>query len=217
VTKRLNLGHARADYIIVDPMGGRLYGLGDAVIDVNTDTVMGHVAGGGGGYAIAADENRGFVRNGVLFDLKTLAVTGHVDAKGDGIRYDPFTHRAFTSFHTINAWGKLKDYTLVHELTHVWQYEKAGAIYMAQAVHAQISRGRGAYDYGGPAGLQAARTKGQGLTGFNREEQAQIVEDFYRIKNGIPPHVPGGTTSDLPLYAHFVKTVSTLTESQLLA
>ena len=128
-----------------------------------------------------------------------------------------FTKRAFTSFHTINAWGKLKDHTLVHELTHVWQYEKSGAIYMAQAVHAQISRGQGAYDYGGPAGLQAARTKGQGLTGFNREEQAQIVEDFYRIKNGIPPHVPGGTTADLPLYAHFVKTVSTLTESQLLA
>jgi len=103
VTKRLNLGHARADYIIVDPMGGRLYGLGDAVIDVNTDTVMGHVAGGGGGYAIAADENRGFVRNGVLFDLKTLAVTGHVDAKGDGIRYDPFTHRAFT-WEDKDAW-----------------------------------------------------------------------------------------------------------------
>ena len=32
----------------------------------------------------------------MVFDLKTLAVTGHVDAKGDGIRYDPFTHRAFT-------------------------------------------------------------------------------------------------------------------------
>jgi Domain of unknown function (DUF4157) len=128
-----------------------------------------------------------------------------------------FTKRAFTSFHTINAWGKLADYVLVHELTHVWQYENAGAIYMAQAVHAQISRGQGAYDYGGPAGLQAARAKAQGLTGFNREEQAQIVEDFYRIKHGIPPHVPGGTVSDLPLYAHFVKTVSTLTESQLLA
>ena len=31
-----------------------------------------------------------------MFDLKTLAVTGHVDTKGDGIRYDPVTHRAFT-------------------------------------------------------------------------------------------------------------------------
>jgi len=90
------LGHARADYIIVDPVGRRLYGLADKVIDVDKDTVIGSVVGGGGGYAIATDQNRGLVRNGVVFDLRTLAVTGHVDAKGDGIRYDPFTHRAFT-------------------------------------------------------------------------------------------------------------------------
>jgi DNA-binding beta-propeller fold protein YncE len=32
----------------------------------------------------------------VIFSLKTLAVTGHVDARGDGILYDPVTHRAFT-------------------------------------------------------------------------------------------------------------------------
>jgi hypothetical protein len=96
VVKRIALGPVRADYIIVDPVGRRLYGLGDKVIDVDRDTVVGTVAGGGGGYAIARDQNRGLVRNGVLFDLTTLAVTGHVDANGDGIRYDPVTHRAFT-------------------------------------------------------------------------------------------------------------------------
>lgn len=96
VVTRTVLGLARADYIIVDPVGRRLYGLGDKVIDVDRDSVIGTVVGGGGGYAIAADLNRGFVRSGVLFDLKTLAVTGHVDAAGDGIRYDPVTHRAFT-------------------------------------------------------------------------------------------------------------------------
>jgi DNA-binding beta-propeller fold protein YncE len=96
VVKRMVIGTARADYIIVDPVGRRLYGLADRVIDVDRDSVIGSVAGGGGGYAIAADQNRGLVRNGVIFDLKTLAVTGHVDANGDGIRYDPVTHRAFT-------------------------------------------------------------------------------------------------------------------------
>jgi len=96
VVKRLSLGNARADYIIVDPVGRRLYGLGDKVIDVDADSVVGTVAGGGGGYAIARDQNRGLVRNGVVFDLTTLAVTGHVDANGDGIRYEPVTHRAFT-------------------------------------------------------------------------------------------------------------------------
>jgi len=96
VVKRMALGHTGADYIIVDPVGRRLYGLGDVVIEVDRDTVIGTVAGGGGGYAIAADQNRGLVRNGVVFNLTTLAVTGHVDAHGDGIRYDPVTHRAFT-------------------------------------------------------------------------------------------------------------------------
>ena len=62
VVKRMVLGRARADYIIVDPVGRRLYGLGDMVFDVDKDTVIGTVAGGGGGYAIAHDENRGFVR-----------------------------------------------------------------------------------------------------------------------------------------------------------
>lgn len=95
VVKRIRLGRASADYIVVDPVGRRLYGLGDKVIDVDKDSVIGSVTGGGGGYAIAADQNRGLGRNGVVFDLKTLAVTGHVDAKADGITYDPFTHRAF--------------------------------------------------------------------------------------------------------------------------
>ena len=95
VIKTLNLGRSRADYIIVDTNGRRLYGLGDNVIDVDRDTVVGHVAGGGGGYAIADDENRGLVRNGIVFNLKTLAVEGHLDVKADGIRYEPVTHRAF--------------------------------------------------------------------------------------------------------------------------
>lgn len=103
VVKRLVLGHERADYIIVDPIGRRLYGMGDKVIDVDRDTVIGAVEGGGGGYAIAADQNRGLVRDGVVFNLKTLAVEGHVDTKGDGIRYDSFTHRAFT-WEGKNTW-----------------------------------------------------------------------------------------------------------------
>lgn len=53
-------------------------------------------AAAAGGYAIAADQHRGFVRRGVVFNLKTLAVEGHLDTRGDGILYDPVTHRAFT-------------------------------------------------------------------------------------------------------------------------
>jgi len=95
VVKTIDIGPARADYIIIDPDGRRLYGLGDKVIDVDHDSIVGMVEGGGGGYAIDREDNRGLVRNGTLFDLKTLAVTGHVDMKADGSRYDPVTHRAF--------------------------------------------------------------------------------------------------------------------------
>ncbi|MGA2382603.1 MAG: hypothetical protein ABSG61_04130 [Gemmatimonadales bacterium] len=104
VVKRTVLGRQRADYLVIDPTGRRLYGMGNLVINVDDDTVIGTVEGGGGGYAIAHDLNRGFVRNGTLFDLTTLAVTGHVDARGDGIRYEPVTHRAFT-WEGKDAWA----------------------------------------------------------------------------------------------------------------
>ena len=103
VVKRTVIGRARADYLVIDVAGRRLYGIGDKVIDVDGDTVAGTVAGGGGGYAIAHDLNRGLVRNGTVFVLTTLAVTGHVDASGDGIRYEPVTHRAFT-WRDKDAW-----------------------------------------------------------------------------------------------------------------
>jgi hypothetical protein len=97
VVKRVVIGPVSADYIIVDQVGRRLYGLGDRVFDVDKDTVIGNIKDGGGGYVIAADQNRGLVRNGVLFDLKTMAVTGRVDGmKADGVLYDPVTHRGFT-------------------------------------------------------------------------------------------------------------------------
>lgn len=113
------------------------------------------------------------------------------------------TKRDYTSFHTINCWGESPRDVLIHELTHVWQYERAGAIYMPQALHAQF-RGAG-YDYGGVRGLRAA---GCGLTGFNREQQAQIVQDFFRLRRGHP---------DIEVYASFVREVSTLTTTQLIA
>jgi hypothetical protein len=129
-----------------------------------------------------------------------------------------WTKREYTAFHTITGWGGIQDDTLIHELTHVWQYERAGAIYIAQALHAQITLGgTGAYDYNGVPGLQAAKSAGQSILSFNREQQAQIVQDFYRIKTGRSPIFGAGTPADLPLYAHFVKEVSTLTEAQLVA
>jgi Domain of unknown function (DUF4157) len=117
-----------------------------------------------------------------------------------------FSGREYTSFHTINGWGSIDDDVLLHELTHVWQYEQAGAIYMPQAIHAQ-KWGAG-YNYGGAAGLRAAQAAGDKFSSFNREQQAQIVQDFSKLRRGDP---------DARLYAGFVAEVSTLTPAQLVA
>jgi hypothetical protein len=117
-----------------------------------------------------------------------------------------FSGREYTSFHTINGWGAIHDDVLIHELTHVWQYEQAGAIYMPQAIHAQVWGG--GYNYGGAAGLRTAQAAGKGYSSFNREQQAQIVQDFFKLTQSDP---------DVQLYASFVKDVSTLTAAQLVA
>jgi len=96
VIQRTVLGRQRADYLTLDPEGRRLYGMGNLVINVDNDAVVDSIQGGGGGYVIAHDQNRGLVRNGTVFDLTTDAVTGHLDMRADGIRYDPVTHRGFT-------------------------------------------------------------------------------------------------------------------------
>lgn len=103
VIKRINLGVAAADFLVIDSPHRRLYGAGDKVIDIDRDTVIGSIAGAGGGYALAPDQNRGLVRNGTLFNLTTLAITGKVDGKGDASVYDPTTHRAFMLLDTTTV------------------------------------------------------------------------------------------------------------------
>jgi len=149
---------------------------------------------------------------GSSINFELVRVDQHA-ALGPGMSKNP---RPYTSFHTINGWGGIDDATLIHELTHVWQYQESGAIYMPQALHAQIKLGLNAYSYGGAAGLRTARSAGQRLTSFNREQQAQIVEDLYLIKTAGAPLVETASPADLPVYAHFVKEVSTLSESQLM-
>jgi len=89
--------------------------------------------------------------------------------------------RAFTTFHTINlpssgAHGRSNLAIVVHELTHVYQYERVGSQYLGQAIHAQATIG---YGYGGAAGLRADRLAGKHYRDYNREQQAQIAQDYY--------------------------------------
>jgi hypothetical protein len=101
------------------------------------------------------------------------------------------SERAITTFHIIHAPEVLDIPTAVHELTHVAQYEYVGAVYMPQALHGQASEM--GYDYGD---LAKARTDGKHYKDFNREQQAQIAEDYYLVKHGSPATY-GGTEVDL--------------------
>jgi hypothetical protein len=97
--------------------------------------------------------------------------------------------RAFTTFHSINmtAADRADLSIVVHELTHVDQYEHAGSLYIGQALGDQIAEGAHAYDYGGPTGLTKDRAAGKHYSDYGRERQAQIAQDYYRdIVSGSP-------------------------------
>jgi hypothetical protein len=88
--------------------------------------------------------------------------------------------RAFATWHTINLPESRRSSLplLVHELTHTYQYERVGSIYIGQGLWAQHQFGRKAYDYGGPRGLAASRSAGKRYSEYNREQQGQIAQDF---------------------------------------
>jgi hypothetical protein len=74
---------------------------------------------------------------------------------------------------------------LVHELTHVYQYQRVGSRYLTEAIYVLWRTQRRCYEYGGAAGLTAAQTAGRTFAEFNREQQAQIVQDYFaRLQKG---------------------------------
>lgn len=93
-------------------------------------------------------------------------------------------NRAFVMWHTVN-WPKAREGNLplmVHELTHVFQYERVGSVYLGQAIWAQLSLGRAAYDYGGSTGLEAHWQEGKRLRNYNREQQGMIAQDYCALR-----------------------------------
>ena len=74
---------------------------------------------------------------------------------------------------------------LIHELTHVWQYQKLGWKYLYMALRDQIRLGRKAYDFGGEKGLHAYHKKGVKLKELNLEQQGDLTRTYYeRICTG---------------------------------
>ncbi len=101
-------GDGSWDYIVPDPPNHRLFIARQTrlmVVDEDTGTLLGEVAGihGAHGTAVAAGTGHGFATSGndqsvVMFDLKTLQPLGRVHAAedADAIVYDPASNRVFT-------------------------------------------------------------------------------------------------------------------------
>ncbi|MCB8944745.1 MAG: DUF4157 domain-containing protein [Ardenticatenaceae bacterium] len=91
---------------------------------------------------------------------------------------------AFTTWRTVNfprngRHTRANRAILVHELTHVYQYEKVGSRYLGEAIYMLIKTKRDCYAYGGAAGLQQDWQAGKRYKDYNREQQAQIVQDYF--------------------------------------
>lgn len=114
-------------------------------------------------------------------------------------------HVIYVSFYTINAWGTFRPDILIHELVHVWQYQKMGSVYIPRALKAQRTREK--YDYGGVSALRKCLADGGTLHDFNLEQQAEIIADYFCIRENIPPNWGKATINDLPVYEFFLKEI----------
>jgi Domain of unknown function (DUF4157) len=105
-----------------------------------------------------------------IAESSVMAVGGFARTPRDTIYFPPGTSRmAFSDF---MPW-------LIHELTHVWQYQHG--ISVAEKLWWAL-HGRSAYDYGGEAGLRTAALANKRFLDFNTEQQASIAEDFYKAQ-----------------------------------
>ncbi len=107
-------------------------------------------------------------------------------------------HFLYVSFYTYKCLGKFDGALLIHELVHVWQFQHFGGyIFRGQSEPYIQKEG---YDYGGVSELKRALKEGKAFFDFNYEQQADIVTDYFRIKNGLRPQWGNGTRADLDTY-----------------
>ena len=87
---------------------------------------------------------------------------------------------AFVTFNTIHFANKISVPVFIHEVVHIWQYQKFGSVYIYRALKAQNSSE--GYNYGGLESLYAKMLSNYVFTDFNFEQQGEIFEDYCRMK-----------------------------------
>ncbi|MPZ84049.1 MAG: hypothetical protein GEV28_28105 [Actinophytocola sp.] len=90
--------------------------------------------------------------------------------------------RPFTLGNTIYLKKSTHPATLVHECAHVWQYQHLGSRYTFEALRAQAKVKPSAYRWADELDRGRAHWRE-----FNREAQAQFLEDLVRHGHQIPP------------------------------
>lgn len=117
---------------------------------------------------------------------------------------------AYVGFHFVNCWGKLSDAHFIHEMVHVWQYQRLGSVYIPRALWAQ--RTAEGYNYGGIEALKKALERHEAdaqheakprasiFLSFNYEQQGDIVADYFCLKNGLKPRWCAANKAYLPVF-----------------
>jgi hypothetical protein len=98
--------------------------------------------------------------------------------------------------------GADQDYAvgwLIHELTHVWQFEHLGWAYLFRALAAQFRLGDAAYTLPAMSELVANRAAGWTLLQLNGEAEAVLVAEYYYALRD-----PAANQERLAAYAPYV-------------
>ncbi len=99
----------------------------------------------------------------------------------------------------------MANHILIHELMHIWQYQRMGAIYMVRALSAQHTQM--GYNYGGIDAINDKIANGESLLDFNFEQQADVVTDCFLLQQGYRPQWGTASLTDIGVYQTFLKSL----------
>jgi DNA-binding beta-propeller fold protein YncE len=99
------VGQVNGRLFNLDVVNRRLYGAGNAIIEIDQRRVVARIADStpGTSYFVPAEAQRGLTSTGIVFNPTTGAVGEHLPVHGDGIAYDPYTRRALLLGDTVQV------------------------------------------------------------------------------------------------------------------
>jgi hypothetical protein len=79
----------------------------------------------------------------------------------------------------IRTTGPMSNATLIHELTHVWQYQHGGAAYISDSLCAQVAAWASTGSRNAAYDLTGVVLAGKRFSEYTAEQQAMIVETYF--------------------------------------